>query len=76
MNAVKENDESLINTAQAAHIIGCTARRVRQLFYDNLIIGKKVSATAIVVDKNSAKEYAKKTNSGPGRPRSRKPGKD
>lgn len=63
------NNGKLINTAEAAAIIGCSTRRVRQLHDEGKIKGEKISPTAIVIDRASAERYAKTPITGPGRPR-------
>lgn len=62
-----------ISTAEAAEIIGCTARHVRHLVLKKgYVKGERFGPTAIIVERKSAEKYAKTSHSR-GRPRSNEP---
>lgn len=63
-----QNDR-LISVAEAAELIGCTGRRVRQLIESGEIKGEKLHARTIVVSRASAEKYACRELPQRGRPR-------
>jgi hypothetical protein len=66
-----QNDQ-LISVREAAAIIGCTGRRVRQLVESEQIKGEHLHARTIVVSRESAESYATKEQTR-GRPRGGRP---
>ena len=60
--------DKFIGTVAASVIIGCTESYVRQLLRNQALSGIKVAPRAWIVEKESAKRYAK-TKHSRGRPR-------
>lgn len=57
-----------MSVEDAAHILGCTVSRVRQLLRAETIVGEKLNARAWAVDRRSVAQFARKQPK-TGRPR-------
>lgn len=64
------NLNGLIRTKEAAHLLGCTERRVRQLLEDGLIRGFKLTNRFWLVEEASLRPFLEPSSRG--RPRSRR----
>jgi excisionase family DNA binding protein len=64
-------EKNWMTVAQAADVLGCTARHVSFLARDNKLKCSRIGSRLVVVDKKSVEEFAK-IKQKTGRPRSRK----